>query len=1380
MLNDIKTSTKLLFGFGLAIAVTLIIGIVGRQALVTASEHMDDIGKNRMPSLYGVQEMIAGQLHVAAGQRGLVNRRMMEHGVRQGNYDEIATGLRQAADGRKVYEALPMAPEEQRIWSSFVPRWDEWQRNVQSTVDIEKEKDALLSSGAKGDDPRVTQIDDKAMEFMSRARDARSESNKALADIARLNNDFGKTAVQQSEAAASKNISVMLTAMFIGSMIAAVVGLSIARSIKNALDALHREATRLAQAAVAGQLATRADVMVVPAEFRGIVQGVNDTLDAVINPLNVAADYVDKISKGDIPPKITDTYNGDFNVIKGNLNKCIDSLSGLLGTMSTMYEAQRAGDIEAYVDVTQFQGAYRQLAQGVNDGVKSIIDNTLTILDTVSSYSEGDFTPVMRRLPGKQVVANERMDKLRQNLMALVADAKVLSIAAVEGKLAVRADASKHQGDYRKIVQGVNETLDAVIGPLNVAANYVDRISKGEVPAKITDNYNGDFNVIKNNLNQLVNNLNQLVDDMGVMSKQHDAGDIDVKIPEERFEGAYRVMAKGVNDMVFGHIAVKKKAMACLAEFAAGNFDAPLEKFPGKKVFINENIELLRRNSKALVTDAIMLSKAAVEGKLATRADASKHQGDFRKIVQGVNETLDAVIGPLNVSADYVDKISKGNIPARITDTYNGDFNTIKNNLNQCIDAVNNMVADAVLLAKAAVEGKLATRADASKHGGDYRKIVQGVNETLDAVIGPLNVSADYVDKISKGSIPAKITDTYNGDFNTNKNNLNQCIDAVNNMVADAGLLAKAAVEGKLATRADASKHQGDYRKIVQGVNETLDAVIGPLNVSADYVDKISKGNIPERITDTYNGDFNTIKNNLNKCIDAVNRMAGDATMLAKAAVEGKLATRADATKHEGDFRKIVQGVNETLDAVIGPLNVSADYVDKISRGNIPPKITDSYNGDFNTIKNNLNRCVDAVNSLVADTETLVRASIEGKLSTRADASKHEGDYRRIVDGVNKTLDAVIAPVMEAAGALETLARYDLRARVTGDYQGDHARIKDALNGTAKALQDALSQVADAVEQVSEASQQIAGSSQAVSQGASEQASSLEETSSSLEEMAGMTKQNADNTIQARSLAQTTKEAAEKGGTAMIRMTDAMEKIRAASQGTADIIKDINEIAFQTNLLALNAAVEAARAGDAGRGFAVVAEEVRNLALRSKEAAKKTEDLIKVAVGHAENGRVITNEVAGSLTEIVTAAAKVNDIVSEIAVASQEQSRGIEQVNTAVAEMDKVVQTAASNAEESSSAAEELASQSEELSSLVQRFELDRDNRTASRRHAPAAKEAASPRRAAMHPATIPPPRRGAVIVNRAKRPNGANGTTHKPSPEDLIPLEKDPEFQDF
>ena len=185
-----------------------------------------------------------------------------------------------------------------------------------------------------------------------------------------------------------------------------------------------------------------------------------------------------------------------------------------------------------------------------------------------------------------------------------------------------------------------------------------------------------------------------------------------------------------------------------------------------------------------------------------------------------------------------------------------------------------------------------------------------------------------------------------------------------------------------------------------RGVNHTLDAVIGPLNVAAEYVDRISKGDIPPKITDSYNGDFNEIKNNLNTCIDAVNALVADANMLSKAAVEGKLATRADATKHQGDFRKIVQGVNDTLDAVIGPLNVAAEYVDRITKGDIPPKITDNYNGDFNEIKNNLNTCIDAVNALVADAEhARRRRRSKGKLATRADATKHQGDFRKIVRG---------------------------------------------------------------------------------------------------------------------------------------------------------------------------------------------------------------------------------------------------------------------------------------------------------------------------------------------------------------------------------------------
>src|SRR5208337_2506162 len=224
--------------------------------------------------------------------------------------------------------------------------------------------------------------------------------------------------------------------------------------------------------------------------------------------------------------------------------------------------------------------------------------------------------------------------------------------------------------------------------------------------------------------------------------------------------------------------------------------------------------------------------------------------------------------------------------------------------------ALNAMMADAAMLSRAAVEGKLSTRADASKHHGDYRKVVEGVNATLDAVIGPLNVAAKYVDQISKGEIPAKITDNYNGDFNTIKNNLNTCIDAVSALVADAGVLSKAAVEGKLATRADANKHQGDYRKIVQGVNETLDAVIGPLNVAAKYVDQISKGDVPAKITDNYNGDFNTIKNNLNACIDGLGGLV-EANEVLQLMAANDYTSRVQGS-YKGVFAEVGKATNKT------------------------------------------------------------------------------------------------------------------------------------------------------------------------------------------------------------------------------------------------------------------------------------------------------------------------------------------------------------------------------------------------------------------------------------------------------------------------------------
>jgi methyl-accepting chemotaxis protein len=258
-----------------------------------------------------------------------------------------------------------------------------------------------------------------------------------------------------------------------------------------------------------------------------------------------------------------------------------------------------------------------------------------------------------------------------------------------------------------------------------------------------------------------------------------------------------------------------------------------------------------------------------------------------------------------------------------------------------------------------------------------------------------------------------------------------------------------------------------------------------------------------------------------------------------------------------------------------------------------------------------------------------------------------------------------------------------------------HAKRSGWFIGTFGLIMSAAS------EQTAASASQISASSQTLAEGASEQAASLEETSASLEEMASMTRRNAENAQSAKDLAAQARAAADAGAADMREMNEAIGGIKSSSDNIAKIIKTIDEIAFQTNILALNAAVEAARAGEAGMGFAVVAEEVRNLAQRSAEAARETTAKIEDSIARSEAGVEISAKVAARLAEIVAKARQVDELVAEIATASREQSQGIEQVNTAVTQMDKVTQGNAAAAEESASASEELNAQAQTLKDAV-------------------------------------------------------------------------------
>ena len=806
--------------------------------------------------------------------------------------------------------------------------------------------------------------------------------------------------------------------------------------------------------------------------------------------------------------------------------------------------------------------------------------------------------------------------------------------ASKEGRLSERGKATLFNGVHREMLQGINEMLDAILLPIGEGNRVLAQISSGKIDELITQTYQGDHEKMKVAVNNVAAVTQGLQKEMARLIEASKEGQLSERGKPEQFQGAYAEIVRGVNVMLDAILLPIGEGNRILAQISLGKIDELIaQTYKGDhekmKVAVN-NVAIV---TQSLQKEMARLIDASKEGQLSERGMPEQFQGAYAEIVRGVNVMLDAILLPIGEGNRILAQISAGKIDELIAQTYKGDHEKMKLAVNNVGTVVQSLQKEMGRLIEASKDGQLSDRGKPENFQGAYAEIVRGMNTMLDAILLPIGEGNRILAQISAGKIDELIAQTYKGDHEKMKVAVNNVAIVTQGLQKELGRLIEASKEGQLSDRGKPENFQGAYAEIVRGMNTMLDAILLPIGEGNRILAQISTGKIDELIAHTYKGDHEKMKqavNNVGLVLQGLQKELGRLTEAAKA---GQLVERGKPDQFQGAYAEIVRGVNAVLDAVINPLNVAARYVDLISKGDVPPPITDTYNGDFNKIKDNLNVLVAAMNTITAAAEEISNGNLTVDIRERSPQDKLMQALQAMIGGLTRTVS-------------------DIRA-IAGE--------------------------------VSAASQSISTASIQVSKGASAQAAAAEEASSSMEEMVSNIKQNADNAQQTDKIANKSAKDAQESGKSVLEAVSAMKEI-------ANKISIIEEIARQTNLLALNAAIEAARAGEHGKGFAVVAAEVRKLAERSQKAAAEINQLSSTTLRVSEKSGEMLDKLVpdiqrtAELVQEITAASKEQDTGAEqINKALQQLEQVIQQNASASEEM-------ASTTEELTGQADQLVS----------------------------------------------------------------------------------------
>jgi len=724
----------------------------------------------------------------------------------------------------------------------------------------------------------------------------------------------------------------------------------------------------------------------------------------IADPLRGTATVLDQVASGDLTGRLQIDGGDEVGVMAKALNRCVDTLNSVSSEITRMHAGQAAGDIDVFAAEEQFTGTYRQIVTAANDAVRSHITGILQILDLIGAYAEGDFNRELPEFPGKRIIATQRVNKLRNNLLGVISE-------------------------------------------------------------------------------------------MTRMAEAQKAGDIEAYVPEEKFAGAWRELAAGANEGVRLHVENILKILGILASYAEGDFNPMLEKLPGKQVIVNEKMDLLRNNLQRVSKDVNELTEAILNGKLAARGGAEAFSGDWRKLVGGINLLIEAFVEPINLVADYVDRIGKGDIPAKITDTYQGDFNNLKNNLNACLDGLGGLVETNRVLQRITLNDY--TLRVEGHYEGIFAEVAQATNEAESRLVNLQKIAQN----VASGAYEEDLAELKKiGRRCENDHQMPafiQMMEAIDATVADAQMLSKAAVQGDLARRADASKHRGKYRQVIDGVNQTLDAVTAPIQESGQVLQRIAGGDLTARVQGDYKGDHAAMKNDINTMAETLSASMGSIGQNSQA-----LASSAE------QLTAVSQQMTSNAEETSAQSNVVSAAAEQVTKNlQTVATATEEMTASIKEIAKNANEAAAVATAAVKTAETT-----NATVAKLGQASNEIGQVIKVITSIAQQTNLLaLNATIEAARAGEAGKGFAVVANEVKELAKETAKATEDITQKIEAIQSDTKGAVDAIGEISTVITQINDISNTIASAVEEQTATTNEIARNVTEAAEGGKQVGQN-----------------------------------------------------------------------------------------------------------------------------------------------------------------------------------------------------------------------------------------------------------------------------